>query len=107
MKKIIVLLFACSTVQSYALEKDRGGGVVPYAEGSSSVTLSWKHTQSIVKIYGNAAKLLFDSLNAEVLENTDPFAKRGENFLKEKDNVKCVSGSADPKTFVCVIKIDN
>jgi hypothetical protein len=108
MKKVISV-FTCYLVvfNAYAIEKDRGGEVVPSAKGPSSVTLSRNYSQSIVIIGGEAAKLLFNSLRTEVRENDDVFAKRGEDLLKEKDNVKCVSGSTAPSTYKCLIRIDN
>ena len=95
------------TSMAQASEKDRGGGVVPYAEGTSSVTLSWNHTSSMVTINDAAAKLLFDSLKVEIVENNLPFALKGENLMKQKEGITCVSNAEEPKTYKCYIRVKN
>lgn len=107
MRKSIVLAIVCSLANSaYAFEKDRGGDLVPYAEGAAFVTLTRSHSTSLVTIEGDAAQLLFKALKVEAQANNDLLAKAGEDIVKEKGNVRCVTGSAKSKV-VCLIRIQN
>ena len=47
MKLFILVSLMSIGLSAQALEKDRGGGVVPYAAGTATVSLSWRYrTQS-------------------------------------------------------------
>ena len=106
MKRIIIAMLILGSVNfgHARMEKDRGGGEVPYAQGLSAVSLSWDYSQSLVTITGDSARLLFESLKVEA-SNNNPFAKV-DQITKEKDNVTCTKLSSYPG-YECAIRISN
>lgn len=101
----IIAIFAMSAgAQS---QKDRGGGQVPYAEGVSSVTLSWNHSESMIELQGNSAELLYKSLRVQEKAESSPFARVGAGPVKEKGNIKCSSTRSQPKAYSCLVRVQN
>ena len=109
MKKIFLAMTVIAAVatQAGAVEKDRGGESIPYAEGSSSVMLNRSYSESLVEIKGRAAQLLFKALKVDAEKNADPFARRGQDVVKQKGNVKCLTSVAEPRAYNCLIRVQN